>query len=155
MPDVATNDPTGQLEALFRELADARAELTLQRGTGVAADDLTARVRPNNPNAAEIEARLERDFGVYLLLGRASPFEVPFPIGYYTEQPWLDEVRAFCLAVVQGNFQEKLIIVRGEVKGSTYRLRLPDGREIAERWRRGLVAPWTRREVKIVRYQAY
>ena len=143
-----------QLESLCQELAGSRAKLSLFRHEK--SDDMVAIVEPYNAKAAKIDLRLELEFGVYLLLGRASPFEVPFKGGYYTRSGWLDEVRDFCIAVIAGNFQEKLILVRGEVKGSDHQLELPGGKKIIEHWRGpGIIAPWTRKEVQLIRYEPY
>lgn len=143
-----------QLEHLCRELAGARSGLSLLRGEGEGSD-LVATFTPHNPKAAKIELRLDLGFGVYLLLGQASPFEVPFAGGYYTQEPWLNEVRAFCMAVISGNFRERLITVRGELRGSDHQLVLPNGKKIAEHWRRGLIAPWSRKQIQILQYEPY
>jgi hypothetical protein len=145
-----------QLEHLCHELADTRSELSLLRDRHKTGSDLLAIFIPHNPNAARIEMRLASDFGVDLLLGQGAPFEVPFKGGYHSRKSWLDEVRAFCMAVMAGNFEEKLIIVRGELRGSDHQLVLPSGKKIVEHWRTtGLILPWSKKEVRLVRYEPY
>jgi hypothetical protein len=145
-----------ELEQLCRQLADARAELSLLRDKQKSGSDLVAIITPHNRNAAKIELRLEFDFGVFLLFGEGAPFEVPFQGGYYTRKTWLDDVRALCEAVTTGNFREKLIFVRGELKGSDHELVLPNGRRIVEHWRGpGIVAPWTRKSFREINYEPY
>ena len=145
-----------QLEHLCHELADSRSELSLLRDKHKTGSDLVATFIPHNPNAAKIEIRLAREFGVDLLLGQGAPFEVPFKGGYHTRQSWLDEVRAFCTAVMKGNFQEKLTVVRGKLRGSDHQLLLPNGKKIVEHWRgTGIVAPWANKEVRLVQYEPY
>ncbi len=145
-----------ELEHLCKELADTRADLSLVRDRHKTGSDLLAIFTPHNPKAARIEVRLALDSGVDLLLGEGTPFEVPFSGGYHTRNSWLDEVRAFCIAVMNGDFQEKLTIVRGKLRGSDHQLLLPDGKKIVEHWRgTGIIAPWANKEVRLVQYEPY
>ena len=146
-----------ELELLCTELADDRADLLLTRGDARSNTDLTAILKPRNPKAAKIELRLENDFGVYVLFGEGAPFEVPFEGGYFTGKPWIEELRELCTAVITGNFQERLIFVRGRLKGSDHTLVLPhDNKRITEHWRGpGLILPFSRKETVFVKYEAY
>jgi hypothetical protein len=142
--------------ALFDDLAKSRsARLDVQIREKVSDSDILAIVTPVNSRAAKIDARLELDFGVYLLLGQATPFEIPFDRRYYTKGPWLEELRAFCLAVIAGHFRENLIVIKGKVRGSDHEIVLPNGERIVEKWRDGIISPWSKRTLQQVQYEPY
>ncbi len=143
------------LERLCRDITMERCELSIIRDKLKTGSDLVATFRPYNSKAAKIEVEMDIDFGINLLLGEASPFEIPFAGGYYTSQPWLEEVRAFCLAIMAGHFQERLIEVRGKIKGSDHCILLPTGKEVREHWRKGILLPFAKKQERLMRYEPY
>lgn len=152
--NMVENSPFEQLEHLCRELAMPRSEF-LSLAYHRERSDLVVTFTPHNSRAAKIELRLDPEFGVYLMLGQASPFEVPFTGGYHTRKSWLNEVEAFCLAVMKGNFEEKVIKVAGEIRGSDHQVLLPNGKKIVEHWRKGIIAPWSVKEIEFLKYEPY
>jgi hypothetical protein len=147
-------------EAACAEIAGASAKLTLTRDKPLTGSDVVATIEPNNIFSARIDARLDLDFGVYLLLGHGAPFEIPFGGGDYTNEPWLDEMKTLCRAVVLGRFEEELISVGNRVRRSNYRLCLESGVEIAESWGRGLLGILPKRllpkrDRRLLRYEPY
>jgi hypothetical protein len=67
--------------------------------------DVVVKIRPRSLEAAPIDARLELNFGVYLLFGVAAQFEIPFSKPYYTGKDWLTEVDVLCRAVTRGHLK--------------------------------------------------
>jgi hypothetical protein len=143
-----------QFEELLTQLAGDRAKIIFDRNKEHTGSDVVALIEPVNPRAAKIDARLELDFGVYLQLGRASPFEIPFWGGYYTHDPWWRELDAFCTAVMKGKFQEELMMVGGKITRSDHELILPGGKKIKERWRK-LFPFWGKRVCITMHYEPY
>lgn len=107
-------------------------EVTQDRET--TGSDVVVRIMPTRREAASIDARFETDFGVYLLFGVISQFEVPLSRGYYTGRDWLTELGMLCRSVATGNFQEKLTYIGEKVVYCRHQLALEDGTIIRESW---------------------
>jgi len=87
--------------------------------TGTTGSDAIAIVKPTNVKAAEIDARLKLDFGVYLTLGKGTVFELPLKGKRYTNLPFFEELEAICKAVVLGKFEEGVSFVQDTVSSAT------------------------------------
>jgi hypothetical protein len=120
--------------ALLTELTQGIGEMVVCRDKQNTGSDVVCAVTPLSANAAAIDARLETDFGVYLLFGVADPFEVPLSGGRYEKKSCFDEVRLLCMAVIKGHFEEDLKLVNGKARSSKHRLVLDNGQIIKERW---------------------
>jgi hypothetical protein len=69
---------------------------------------------------------------VTLIAGRSTLFEIPVDGRWYTDFPLLDEVRTICMAVIQGQLEEWLILDGTEVVRGKGTIRLP--RPITVHW---------------------
>jgi len=131
----------------------ARCEIDMNKEkTG---SDVLVKVVPESDGASPIEARLELDFGVYLLFGVSAQFEVPFSKGYYTGADWLTELGMLCRAVANGNFQERLIYVGLKIVYSKHQLVLENGKKIRESWGIRPILPWAKTRTVEHHYAAY
>ena len=147
-------------ESACIEIADADAKVTFAHDRLRTGSDVVAIIEPNNPLSARIDARLELDFGVYLLLGHGASFEIPFSGGDYTGGSWLDEMKTLCRAVALGRFEEELTTIWKRIRRSDYRLYLESGAEIVESWGRGILGllpkrVLPRRSHRLLRYEPY
>ena len=86
---------------------------------GTTGSDAIAIVKPTNVKAAEIDARLKLDFGVYLTLGKGTVFELPLKGKRYTNLPFFEELEAICKAVTLGKFEEGVSFVQDTVSSAT------------------------------------
>src|SRR5256885_10885935 len=96
--------------------------------------DIVVKIIPETKGASPMEARLELDFGVYLLFGVSAQFEIPFSKGYYTGTDWLIELGMLCRAVATGNFEERVIFMGPKAVYSKHQLVLENGKKIRESW---------------------
>jgi len=117
--------------------------------------DVVVKIMPESEEASPIEARLELDFGVYLLFGVSAQFEVPFSKGYYTGADWLTELGMLCRAVASGNFEERVIYIGPKVVYSKHQLVLENGKKIRESWGIRPILPWRKTHTVEHHYAAY
>lgn len=117
--------------------------------------DVVVKIRPRSQEAAPIDARLELDFGVYLLFGVAAQFEIPFSKTYYTGSDWLTELDVLCRAVASGHFEERVIYVEEKAVYSKHQLVLGSGKTIRESWGIRPILPWRKTRTVEHHYAAY
>jgi len=117
--------------------------------------DVVVKIMPRSQEAAPIDARLELDFGVYLLFGVATQFEIPFSRGYYTGSDWLTELDMLCRAVAKGNLQERVVYIGEKAVYSKHRLVLENGKTIRESWGVWPILPWRKTRTVEHHYAAY
>lgn len=127
---------TKQFTSLFEAFALRRAHLQLAQQKEQTGSDVVAILTPENPNSAQIDARLELDFGVYLLFGRISTFEVPFNREYGAGQSWLSQLDALCSSVIEGGLRECVVSGGSEIVSGKTILTLPCGKVVREHWTR-------------------
>ncbi len=155
-PDASQNQQfrEGFLKCLS-QFATRNVHLDTEENKEKTGSDVVVRIMPESQDAAPIDARLELDWGVYLLFGVKSQFEIPISKGYYTGKDWLTELGMLCRAVANGNFQERLIYVGEKVVYSRHQLELENGKTIRESWGIRPVFPWTKSRTVEHHYAAY
>jgi hypothetical protein len=117
--------------------------------------DVVVKIRPRCQEAAPIDARLELDFGVYLLFGVAAQFEIPFSKTHYTRSDWLTELNMLCRAVTSGHFEERVTYVGQKAVYSKHQLALENGKIIQESWGIRPILPWRKTRTVVHHYAAY
>lgn len=76
-------------------------------------------ITPTNSRAATVEITLDKEFGAYLRVGKASIFEIPFTGKRYTEADFIREITNLISGIVSSGFQEEVIISRGKIVGAS------------------------------------
>jgi len=137
------------------QLVGAGATWGLEENKEITGSDVVVKITPQSHESAPIDARLELDWGVYLLFGVAAQFEVPFSERYYTETDWLTELGMLCRAVANGRFEERLIFIGQKLVYSKHRLVLENGRTIRESWGIRPILPWRKTQTEVRHYRAY
>jgi hypothetical protein len=157
---MSTNIPPNQricddfIECLS-QFVGAGSTWEVERDKERSGSDVVVKIRPRSQDAAPIDARLELDFGVYLLFGVAAQFEVPFSKTYYTGSDWLTELDMLCRAVAKGNFQERVIYIGEKAVYSKHQLMLENGKTIRESWGIRPILPWRKTRTVEHHYAAY
>lgn len=154
-PKKSNTELEQQFIALFKSFTEYGATVNIQQDKENTGSDVVAIITPLNPQAAKIDARLELDFGVYLLFGVASAFEVPLKGGYYTKGSCMEEVKALCAAVIRGRFEEEIVTVNGQLLKGTTTLVLENGKVIRESWSRFKFYPFHHKDTSQYKYSAY
>jgi hypothetical protein len=161
-------DPSAQQQAcddftqLMLTFASAAARCEVHRNRRAHKSDVVVKILPDRIGAATIDARLEMDFGVYLLLGVATPFEVPFKRkgrsvfgSSRRRSSWQQEVSVLCHAVSAGRFCEEVTYLGERAVHSSFVLTLEDGRELRQSWGVRPKLPWRKPRVVTHDYLAY
>lgn len=110
-------------------------------------------LRPNSTTSARIAARITNK-GVVLFLGQGAIFEVPSRGHRYTDLDCLDEVRTLSTGVIEGHFDETLMLSAGLIIGATGRVSFGDSIACA-RWHKAFVNPFRKREKVTKKYDPY
>jgi hypothetical protein len=142
---------------IFQELKNRYdVQLNLSSDREKTGSDLVAIVTPASGKAARIDARLELDFGVYMLVGVQAVLEVPLlRPGYYLELPCLEETRMLCSAVSCGALCENVTYSGGRPFKGSFTLNVPGGKTISQSWRNLYVCPLKRKERRTFVYEAF
>jgi hypothetical protein len=127
----------------------------VERNKQKTGSDVVVKIRPRSEEAAPIDARLELDFGVYLLLGVAAQFEIPFSKTYYTGRDWLTELDVLCRAVASWHFEERVIYAGEKAVYSKHQLVLENGKTIRESWGIRPILPWRKTRIVEHHYAAH
>lgn len=114
---------------------------------------LTVVVTPSSDKAARIHAEVDDRVGVTLSFGKGAVFEVPVKGMRYTNLPCLEEVRALCMAVMAGRFEEEVLLVGTDVLGARAKIYLD--KPVNERWRELKFYPFRRIVKENLKYSAY
>lgn len=108
----------------------------------------TFTLSPANADAAEIEVIVARDLpAVGITIGRGAVYEVPVEGHRYTDLDFGEEIRAICLAAVDGGVRETVWYKGSDVVGGRGYAHI-GSREVGDHWRKLLSNP-LRRAVKV------
>jgi hypothetical protein len=142
-----------ELMRIVRSLPEGVATLSVGAGDTARRKDLI--LIPSNPAAARIHVQVDEDLDVVgLTVGRGAVFEVPLEGHRYTDLPYLDEIRAICLAAIRGDVEETVWFKGGDVVGGAARARI-GSREIGDSWRQLFTNPLRRSTKKSFVYEPY
>lgn len=150
-PKVEKADYRTLFEDLSRTLPSGCASLVC--GEEPTTGELIMQLIPASGKAARIEARVEMAVGVTLSFGEGAVFEVPLKGMRYTNLPCLEEVRALCLAVIAGRFEEVVYTAKSEVLGAKAKILLE--KPVVESWRALRFYPFRKTEKKYLTYAPY
>jgi hypothetical protein len=138
---------------LERSLPAGVAELLTEVGRTARSKSLI--LIPSNAAAARIHVYVEEDSDVVgVTIGHSAVFEVPLEGHRYSDLPYLDEIRAICLAAIRGDVEETVWFKGGEVIGGTARARI-GSREVGDSWRRLFTNPLRHRTKSTFLYEPY
>lgn len=137
------------------QFVGAGATWEVERNKQKTGSDVVVKIVPRSEKAAPIDARLELDFGIYLLFGIAAQFEIPFSKTHYSGSDWLTELDMLCHAVANGHFEERVIYVGDKAVFSEHQLVLGNGKTVREHWGIRPLFPWKKTRTVEHHYAAY
>jgi hypothetical protein len=140
------------MEQIMAGLPPGAAKLSVERTTS----RVIARIEPSNPAAAHITVHVES--GVPMIdvtLGQGGFFEVSAEHTRFSdlEEP-LDEVRALCLAAINGKYKEK-VRLKGDEVVSSHGIVQIGSREEPVHWRQLFTNPLRRSMRRAFSYEPY
>lgn len=139
------------IEGILRQ-NDAIAELTVT--TGKSAIDLSLSVIPDNPQAASIELDIAMKNFVFLHFGKGTTFEIPPEGGLNLPVGQMEQIRLFIEAVVDGNFEERLLYSDDRLVSGTGVLHLKD-EDVGTTWTTLSVALFRSKREEHIHYEPY
>jgi len=139
------------VDQLARALPQNAASVTRESTEDGAAVLLT----PTNEHSAEVRIEVMADLPqVFVNAGRGGVFEVPVEGRRYSDLDALDEIRAICVAVIHGEFHERVWLKGEEVVGGHGVVRIGSS-EAGDRWRKLFTNPFTRTVKRSYSYAPY
>lgn len=154
--DSLASDVCRLLEVLATTVAAGNADVTVETSNAPLRKDIIAYLLPRNPRAARVTVHVEEGVPlVDVMLGRGGMFEVPTSHARYTDLDPLDEVRALCVAAINGEYRETIWTDRGDVVRSHGTVRVGSA-VIPVRWRMlGLRRPFRKLVRADIEYEPY
>jgi hypothetical protein len=141
-----------EVARLMDLIPDGVATLSVE-GTGSDGEYLI--LTPSNPRAASIHIDVnDHSDVVTLTIGRGAVFEVPLEGKRYSDLPYLEEIRAICLAAIRGDITETVWFKGGEVIGGAGKAKIGSS-EVGDSWRRLFTNPFRKSTKKKFIYDAY
>jgi hypothetical protein len=147
----------GAVQALIERLLDSlptgAAELAVEHDEGSGARYVT--LTPSNRAAAPIHVDVSNDSDVVTLtIGRGAIFEVPLNGHRYSGLPYLEEVRAICLAAIRGEVEETVWLKGDSIVGGSARAKI-GSTTVGDSWKKLFTNPLRRATKKSFSYRPY
>lgn len=98
----------------------------------------TLKIISDNPDSAPINIVLDREFGAYVNVGKASIFEIPFGGKRYTTKDFVDEITTLISGVVSSGFEEEVFVSKGKIVGAAGVIKQGGQltKDVSETWRK-------------------
>jgi hypothetical protein len=142
------------LRELLARLPEGAASLSIEDNTTTGGYKSFI-ITPSRKAAATIHVDVSEDSDIVgVTLGRAGVFEVPESGHRYSDLPYLDEVRALCLAAIRGDIEETVWFKGNDVIGGRPRVRIGSA-EVGDAWRKLPTNPLRRAIPKSFTYEPY
>jgi hypothetical protein len=143
----------GVIVRLLEQLPDGAAALSVENDISPRGKSLI--LTPSNPSAASIHVDVSDDSDVVTLtIGRGAVFEVPLEGHRYSRLPYLDEIRAICLAAIHGEIEETVWFKGRDIIGGTGSAKI-GSTKVGDSWRKLFTNPLRRATKRSFVYEPY